>query len=150
MHKKIIITKDNNNLQYKEKIINNIILNRKYYFSDEENIKWIGFSDAEKNFRWSNNKECKIQFFNSTAQDCQINLHFSTLGTQNIKIKINESVIFNDKYSGEKILSSDNVTLIQGINTISFKIPDAHQPDTEDKRLLGIALYDIIFKQITK
>ena len=150
LHKKIIITKDNNNLQYKEKNINNIILNRKYYFSDEENIKWIGFSDAEKNFRWSNNKECKIQFLNSTAQDCQIKLHFSTLGTQNIKIKINESVIFNDKYSGEKILSSDNVTLIQGINTISFKIPDAHQPDTEDKRLLGIALYDIIFKQITK
>ncbi len=118
---------------------------------NSEKVFYKGWSILEKGFRWSLDYDSSIDFnISSNSIKGILNLHIFTLDKQNIKIRINDNLIY------DKIIDSKDTTLkikfnpkflnTDSLNTISFEFPNAHSPNDIDSRKLSMALKSFSFE----
>jgi anaerobic magnesium-protoporphyrin IX monomethyl ester cyclase len=116
---------------------------------DEEKYLNSGWSVNEHTHRWSLGNKSVLVFYLSEKINQSLNtLNFIlryryTIGKQNIQVKLNNHLIGYFVLEGKGLVNiTINAKLFEEnkLNNIEINIPDAKQPGSEDKRVLGIAL----------
>lgn len=112
-----------------------------------KDVIFLGWSVAEPTHRWSEGKYSRIIFKIDAIKQFEgvLQFHMATYGKQTIIISINDTMIFSGAIeSWDKILqvSFDKTLLrdVEGENTISFELPDAHLPTNGDGRMIALAI----------
>lgn len=121
---------------------------------NHNSIKHIGFlrgwSYPEITHRWSNAKYAEIIFkiVDTSQFEGKINISIFPHEKQSIVIFLNEHIIYSSLHLQQSTLeiNFDKKILKNGINRLSFQIPDAKKPASPDPRLLGIAFTNISLK----
>lgn len=118
-----------------------------------------GWSHAEDEFRWTDAKIARIGFVLEEISPISISIKLEPFikpfeNTQNIKFYINEEYLsgYTFKSPGvQHVILNISDKNLQEKNVITIKIPLARSPASlginEDKRELGIAVYNITFEQ---
>jgi hypothetical protein len=116
-------------------------------------LKFENWSFAETNFRWSLGLHSSISFhLNSKLpifkdqQLITLRLQFSTLGAQQLIIRLNDNQVFNENVNGPNIFKIINLpinSLKSGQNTLNFDTPNAQSPNAADHRELAVAFQSL-------
>ena len=124
------------------------------YTNSEMFALFAGWSTAEPEFRWSKSRQAIIVFFIENDKASEPNLfldiHAFGLGPQTILVSLNDHEIGELTYhEAPQIQTIKFVSqLLQpGINQLRFDIPGAKKPNTQDRRLLGLALIEIQIRE---
>lgn len=120
-----------------------------------EKIGFDSWSNAEAEFRWSLGHSPKLHFILNSQQALDsigaIGLRFLPMGQQSVEIFVNNHLLSEEAYDGsvavEITLAMPPALLRVGNNTVSFELPDARMPGNADARVLGVALFEVSFKQ---
>jgi len=117
-------------------------------FRDEGHVTWIRWSAAERDSRWSAGKDVGMLFrLSASAARSARALDFTamrTLGDNPITVLVDDRPIAHLVLNGPGSFRFEIPpgTLNAGVNDIEFQLPQAHRPETPDRRVLGIALVD--------
>jgi hypothetical protein len=117
-----------------------------------DRVGWLGWSEPELTHRWSSGFSSTIVFLADPSIkifDGIINLHAGSLGKQHVIILLNGKEIYsNELHEWDANITSKfpSSWIDRGRNTIEFKLPDAHQPENGDTRVLALALKEIQIK----
>jgi hypothetical protein len=115
-----------------------------------------GWSIPESTHRWSEGKEAIVAFrlkkgSCSAQKTYSLIMSAGSLGNQRVTILINKKeigdLIFSDTSETKKIHFYSNILHEKGLNTITMKIPNAHAPGSDDKRILGIRFNNLIISE---
>ncbi len=118
---------------------------------DSKKVLYKGWSIIEKGFRWSLDYDSSIDFnISSNNINGILNLRIFTLDKQNIKIRINDNLIYDkmldSKDANLKIKFNPKFLYTNNLNTISFEFPNAHAPNDIDSRKLSMAIKSFSFE----
>jgi hypothetical protein len=115
---------------------------------------FAGWSTAKPEFRWSKSRQAIVVFFVENDKASETNLfldiHAFGLGPQTILIWLNDHEIGKLTYrEAPQIQTVEFVghLLQPGVNQLRFDIPGARQPNTQDRRLLGLALIEMRIRE---
>lgn len=117
---------------------------------DDHRVRWVGWSYLEHDYKWSNMHESKIQFLweDVTDQQTLLTLQFNTFGAQKIRIKLNGCLVLEETVAGDpQRITFEASGLVFGFNSLVFSFPNAHQPSSDDPRILAIAFRSLIFNR---
>ncbi len=115
---------------------------------NDHRVRWIGWSYSELEYRWSNKHESRLEFMWRADLNGHVSLrfHFHSLGSQKIRIQLNGNQLIETKVSGEIQFLTINATgLKSGFNSLLFSFPNAHQPGSDDPRVLAMAFRSLSF-----
>lgn len=117
-------------------------------------IAFEGWSDAEPAIRWTEGNFAYMHFKLNEKKTKNIfaKLSIHSLGSQKMKIYLNEKMIkkvdINYPRKQELMLQIPSTLLNKNdLNTIKLEMPNARTPDSEDSRVLAIALHSLKFTQ---
>ncbi len=124
------------------------IVPRWLYAHNSTNVCFVGWSGAEATHRWSEGTEASIYFHVDSLEefDGLLSVDAGTLGSQRVIIELNGQEVFREEMGGwsSSIRTAfQSSQLKQGINHLHFIFPDAHKPESEDPRILALALRSV-------
>lgn len=110
---------------------------------DSTEAAFVGFSNLEAGFRWSEGKSSSLSLMLG-EQDLsgEASLQAGFLGNQALTIELNGQQVYEGRFDGgerEIRFSFAPKLLHAGLNTFTFRLPDAHKPASEDPRVLAMA-----------
>jgi len=117
-------------------------------FRDEEHVTWIRWSSPEQDSRWSAGKDVGMLFrLSASAARSARAFEFTamrTLGPNAVTVLVDDRPIVHMVLNGPGHFRFPIPpgTLSAGANDIEFQLPQAHRPDSNDSRVLGVALAD--------
>jgi hypothetical protein len=120
-----------------------------YPHGDNKHFVFDGWSYAEENHRWSERKQARMLFYliDSGVQSglCAIKILGVPHGDQELKISINRGreIKYVLTQEQEIVFGVNSFDMRDGLNEITFSIPDARRPGNGDPRTLGLAIKSI-------
>lgn len=115
---------------------------------DSPNVRFEGFSWPEDGFRWTDGHQSTISFELTGSEKLfgaiSVEAYFDD--TQRVTIKLNDHVILKDTYSsGVRTIAARFPPRIfrDGLNIVTFDMPDAHAVKTTDRRILGLSFSEL-------
>jgi O-antigen biosynthesis protein len=114
----------------------------------DHRVRWVGWSYSEHSYRWSCKHESRLEFMwrQEITKPTLINIEFHALGSQRIRIQLNCNKLLETRVSGAiQSLTIDALGLNPGFNSLLFSFPDAHQPGSDDPRVLSMAFRSLSF-----
>lgn len=117
-------------------------------FRDEKHVTWIRWSAPEQDSRWSAGKDVGMLFrLSASAAGSAHALEFTTmrtLGSNPVTVLVDDRPIAHTILNGPGRFRFEIPpgTLSAGVNDIEFQLPQAHRPESNDGRVLGVALAD--------
>lgn len=113
-------------------------------------LKFDGWHDAEAGHRWSKNTSRLSFDLKAPAEfSGKISLKCWTYGQQMLELYLNQQLIYSGTLDG----SPSNMKIEfpatyfkEGTNILEFKLPDARKPASEDSRVVGLAIQEIVLE----
>jgi hypothetical protein len=112
----------------------------------DSGLAFRGWCAAESDHRWTCGRKVAIDFYLEPYLGQPmglIELAVGTLGAQRLEVYLNQSKVFENTVDQVKLRIKYPPQLLkygEVANRLEFYLPDAHQPDNGDDRMLGIFL----------